>query len=43
VFREQIFGREAAMTDALLVGVLQEGFERRAVGIDTIGPMIFAE
>src|ERR1700733_9447424 len=31
------------MADALIVGVLQEGFERRAVGVDAVGPMVLAE
>jgi hypothetical protein len=41
--QEQVLRREAAMADPLLMGILQEGVERLAVGVDAIRPWIIAE
>src|SRR5215472_15646429 len=35
--REELLDREPAAAYALLGGVLQEGFERRAIGLDAVG------
>src|SRR5262249_33183901 len=41
--REQLFRLQAAMADALLVGILAERVERRPVRFDPVRPVIVAE
>src|SRR5438477_10593064 len=40
--REEVFGLEAALGEALLVVVAQEGVEHVAVGVEAVGPPVLA-